>query len=361
MTDSGFKGMKAFLSVALLLFVGLTVSIWIGFHTKFSEDTLPFDDDQKGIKDQVVIKFSHVVAENTPKGLAAQRFAKLVDAKSDGRIKVEVIPNGGLYSDQEELEALERGDVQMIAPATTKLSTFSPKFQVLDLPYAMPTRESIIEVLNGDIGKTLLQSIEKGNMKGLTFWTNGFKQITTNEGPLLQPSDLNGQTFRIMPSPVLERQFQLLDAKAVGLDFNETYRLLESGELNGEENTISNIYSKKFFDVQSHLTISNHGFLGYAVIMNEDFWNGFTKGQQNILSESLKETTMWNQTHSFEMNEEQLSLIEQQSGIEIYHLTKEEKRKWAAYFEPVYKAFEEEIGTELVEQLKKVRAKHSDL
>ncbi|MCM3718989.1 DctP family TRAP transporter solute-binding subunit [Fictibacillus phosphorivorans] len=353
--------MKAFLSVALLLCVGLAVSVWIGFHSRFSEGTLPFDDDQKGIKDQVVIKFSHVVAENTPKGLAAQRFAKLVNEKSEGKIKVEVVPNGGLYSDQEELEALKRGDIQMIAPATTKLSTFSPKFQVLDLPYAMPTRESMIEVLNGDIGKTLLQSLTNSNMKGLTFWTNGFKQITTNDGPLKSPSDLKGQTFRIMPSPLLEKQFQLLNAKAVGLDFNETYRLLESGELNGEENTISNIYSKKFFDVQSHLTVSDHGFLGYAVIMNEDFWNGLSKSQQQILKESLQETTTWNQTYSFEMNDEQLRLIEKQSEIEIYHLTKEEKRKWADFFEPVYKAFDEEIGTELIEQIKKVRANHSEL
>jgi C4-dicarboxylate-binding protein DctP len=352
--------MKAFLSVAFLLFAGLAVSIWIGFHAKFSENTLPFDDDQKGIKEQIVIKFSHVVAENTPKGLAAQRFAKLVDNKSDGRIKVEVIPNGGLYSDQEELEALEHGDVQMIAPATTKLSTFSPKFQVLDLPYAMPTRESIIQVLNGDIGKTLLQSIEKGNMKGLTFWTNGFKQITTNDGPVKQPSDLKGQTLRIMPSPVLEKQFQRVNAKAVGLDFNETYRLLESGELDGEENTISNIYSKKFFDVQSHLTISNHGFLGYAVIMNKDFWKKLSEDQQKIISESLKETTQWNQTHSFDMNEEQLRSIEKQSGIEIYHLTDEEKRKWAEHWEPVWKGFEEKIGTELMRKMKNVRNEQSD-
>jgi C4-dicarboxylate-binding protein DctP len=352
--------MKAFLSIAFLLFAGLAVSIWIGFHTKFSENSLPFDDDQKGIKEQIVIKFSHVVAENTPKGLAAQRFAKLVDQKSDGRIKVEVIPNGGLYSDQEELEALEYGDVQMIAPATTKLSTFSPKFQVLDLPYAMPTRESIIQVLNGDIGKTLLQSIEKGNMKGLTFWTNGFKQITTNDGPVKQPSDLKGQTLRIMPSPVLEKQFQGVNAKAVGLDFNETYRLLESGELNGEENTISNIYSKKFFDVQSHLTISNHGFLGYTVIMNKDFWKKLSEEQQKIINESLKETTQWNQTRSFDMNEEQLRSIQKQSGIEIYHLTDEEKRKWAEQWEPVWKEFEEEIGTELMRKMKNARREHSD-
>jgi C4-dicarboxylate-binding protein DctP len=356
----GVYKMKAFLSIVLLLIAGLAVSIWIGFHTKLSEDTLPFDDDQNGINDQVVIKFSHVVAENTPKGLAAQRFAKLVDEKSNGRIKVEVIPNGGLYSDQEELEALKRGDVQMIAPATTKLRTVSPKFQVLDLPYAMPNHESIIEALNGDIGKTLLRSIEKDNMRGLTFWTNGFKQITTNDGPIKKPSDLKGQTLRIMPSPVLEKQFQLAGAKAVGLDFNETFKLLESGELNGEENTISNIYSKKFFDVQSHLTISNHGFLGYAVIMNEDFWKKLSKDEREILSESMKETTEWNQTHSIKMNKEQMRLIEKQSGIEINTLTDQERKIWSDQWEQVWKEFEEEIGTELMKKMKQLRAKHGD-
>jgi C4-dicarboxylate-binding protein DctP len=352
--------MKAFTGIAILLLAGLAVSLWIGFHSRLSEDTLPYDDDQHGIKDQVVIKFSHVVAENTPKGLAAQRFAKRVAEKSDGHIKVEVIPNGGLYSDQEELEALQRGDVQMIAPATTKLSTFSPKFQVLDLPFAMPTHDSILEALNGDIGKTLLQSIESKNMKGLTFWTNGFKQITTNKGLVRLPSDLKGQTLRIMPSPVLEKQFQLMGAEAVGLDFNETYRLLESGELNGEENTISNIYSKKFFDVQSHLTISNHGFLGYAVVMNGEFWKGLSDDEQTIIHEALDETTQWNQKQSFAMNEEQLQLIEAQSDIQIHKLTNEEKKKWAKQWEPVYVESEEKIGKELMKKIKNLRKKHQD-
>jgi C4-dicarboxylate-binding protein DctP len=352
--------MKSFIGIALILIVGLAVSIWIGFHAKMSEGTLPYDDDQKGIKDQVVIKFSHVVAENTPKGLAAQRFAKRVNEKSGGQIKIEVIPNGGLYSDQEELEALQRGDVQMIAPATTKLSSFSPKWQVLDLPYAMPTSESIIKALNGNIGNTLLQSLEEKNMKGLTLWINGFKQITTNDGPVVHPDDLKGQNLRIMPSTVLQNQFDEVGAKAVGLDFNDTYRLLESGELNGEENTISNIYSKKFFDVQSHLTISNHGFLGYAVIMNGEYWKNLSSKQQNIISEALNESTSWNQTQSFAMNEEQLALIEKNSSIDIHYLTKEEKREWANRWETVYRDFKSEIGEDLLSKMLKLRDSYKD-
>jgi C4-dicarboxylate-binding protein DctP len=352
--------MRAFTGIAVLLLAGLAASVWIGFHAKFSEGNLPYDDDQSGIKDQVVIKFSHVVAENTPKGRAAQRFAKRVDEKSNGRIKVEVIPNGGLYSDREELEALQRGDVQMIAPATTKLSSYSSKWQVLDLPYSMPSRESIIEALNGEIGKTLLGSLEKNNLKGLTLWTNGLKQITSNDGPVVHPSDLLGQTIRIMPSPVLEKQFQRAGAKAVRLDFNETYRLLESGELNGEENTISNIYSKKFFDVQSNLTISDHGFLGYAVIMSRDFWLTLTDEEQSIISEALDETTKWNQMQSFKMNDEQLSLIEKNSTIEIHRLSDEEKREWAKRWEPVYREFEDVIGKDLMTKIIKLRDKYRE-
>ncbi|KZE69521.1 C4-dicarboxylate ABC transporter [Fictibacillus phosphorivorans] len=352
--------MKALTGIVLILLAGLAASIWIGFHTKLSEGTLPYDDDQRGISEQVVIKFSHVVAENTPKGLAAQRFADRVNQVSDGNIKVEVIPNGGLYSDQEELEALKRGDIQMIAPATTKLSSFSSKWQVLDLPYMMPTRDSIIEAVNGEIGETLLQSLEENNLKGLTLWTNGFKQLTTNDGPIVQPSDLKGQHLRIMPSHVLKKQFELVGAKAVGLDFNETYRLLESGKLNGEENTISNIYSKKFFDVQSNLTISNHGFLGYAVIMNEDFWSKLTNEQQTVISKALEETTRWNQKQSFEMNDEQLSLIEDNSSIDIHYLTNEEKRKWFERWQPVYLEFEEEIGKELMSKMIQLRNSHKD-
>lgn len=347
--------MKAFTGIVLLLLTGLAASIWIGFHSKLSEGTVPYDDDQKGINEQVVIKFSHVVAENTPKGLAAQRFANRVDEISDGRIKVEVIPNGGLYSDQEELEALQRGDIQMIAPATTKLSSFSSKWQVLDLPYAMPTRGSIIEVLNGETGEILLQTLEKSNMKGLTLWINGFKQVTTNNGPIIQPADLNGQALRIMPSSVLKKQFESVGAKAIGLDFNDTYRLLESGELNGEENTISNIYSKKFFEVQSDLTISDHGFLGYAVIMNQDFWDHLTADQQKIISEALDETTRWNQTHSFAMNDEQLSIIQRNSSISIHRLTDKEKKEWAKAWEPVYLDIKEEIGEELLNKILQLR------
>ncbi|KAF0820776.1 TRAP-type C4-dicarboxylate transport system, periplasmic component [Bacillus sp. ZZV12-4809] len=345
-------------SYVLLAGSVLLLAAFLGYRSFFPGEEIPYDDDQEGLKEQIVFKFSHVVAENTPKGLAAQRFAKLVAEKSDGRIKIEVFPNGSLYSDIEEINALKEGQVHFIAPSTSKLGMLSLQWGVLDLPFAFPSREAALEGLNGDIGRQLLNSLQGAGLKGLAHWPNGFKQITSNRGPIQKPEDLKGQSFRIMQSDVLSAQFSRLKAKAVQDSFNSTYKLLEEGEVDGEENTISNIYSKKFYNLQQHMTISNHGYLGYAVMMSNKVWNEQSEETRKILLEAMEETTDWNSRMAFDMNEELLEKIRQNSSIQIHELTPDEKQQWQAMLDPVYEDFSHDIGKNLVRKMKELRAEY---
>ncbi|RXY99019.1 DctP family TRAP transporter solute-binding subunit [Fictibacillus sp. S7] len=350
--------MKTFLGIALFLITGLLLSFYIGFHFDFSERKLVSDDDQEGIKEQIVIKFSHVVAENTPKGLAARKFAELVDQKSNHKVKVEVFPNGSLYSDKEELHALQEGDVQMIAPATSKLGSISPKWQALDLPFAFPSEAAINEGLDGTIGRTLLSSLNSHNIKGLGFWVNGLKQITNKDHAIISTDDFKDRKFRIMSSSVLKKQFNLLGSQSVPMDFNETYRSLESGEVDGEENTISNIYSKKYYKVQNYMTISNHGFLGYAILINNDYWNSLPRNVQTIIQDAIKETVAWNQKHYISMNKKQLNSIKEESDIEIHTLNAEEKKRWIKKLKPLYQQYEPAAGKKLIHDIEHLQYKY---
>jgi len=202
----------------------------------------------------------------------------------------------------------------------------------------------------------LLDSLQKDGLKGLAHWSNGFKQFTTNKGRIVEPQDIRGQTFRIMQSEVLQAQYDLLGAKAQQESFNSTYNLIEAGHVDGEENTISNIHSKKFYNVQKHLTISNHGYLGYVVMMDQKVWDQQTKNTQQILLEAMDETTAWNDRHSILMNEEQLELIKRNSSIQIHELSDIEKQEWIKELYPVYDVLSTQIGNKLVEDIKELGA-----
>lgn len=350
--------MKSKYIIMLLLGVGLSIAIFTGYHYLLPKNELMYDDDQEGLKDQVVFKFSHVVAENTPKGLAANKFAELVYEKSNGTIKIEVFPNGSLYSDIEEINALQEGQVHFIAPSTSKLGMLSSEWGVLDLPYAFPNHEAVQEGLNGKIGQQLLDSLQKDEIKGLAHWSNGFKQITSNKGPIYEPADIKGQSFRIMQSDIIQAQFEKLHVKALQESFNSTYQLLEEGKVNGEENTISNIYSKRFYNVQKHLTMTNHGYLGYAVMMDQKTWDKQSEKTKTIIQEAMAETTAWNSSHSNKMNDDQLKLIKENSSIEIHVLTEAQQQEWKNKMEPVYDELAPEIGKQIVKDLKRLRAKY---
>jgi len=349
--------LRAFWGYFALISFGLILAIFIAFQSLFSKEDVGKDYEQVGMKDQIIIKFSHVVAENTPKGLAAVHFAKLVDDYTNHRVKVEVFPNQSLYGDQEEIKALLENKVQMIAPSTSTLTDLSPKWLLLDLPYIFPNRDALKEALYGEVGEELLHDLERNHIKGMALWTNHFKQITSNT-PIHTTTDFEGKTFRIMPSKVLKEQFEHFGASTLMLQFNETFTNLEQHKTDSQENTISNIYSKKLYRLQNYLTISNHGFLGYGVLMNQQFWDELPPDIQVQIQRAMQETTEWLWTKSDEMNRQSLLEIERSSSISMYKLSPAEKKQWMNEMTVIYPKFEPIIGAELMNKMKVIREKH---
>ncbi len=319
--------------------------------------TRVIDGQQVDKKDKIIIKFSHVVEENTPKGLAAIRFANLVRERSKGIIEVQVFPNSQLFKDGEEFEALSRGDVQMIAPTTSKIAQLLPQWQIWDLPYLFDDLDSVHQIMDGPLGKTLLAQLQQKNMKGLAMWDNGFKHLTNNDHPITKPGDLQGLTFRIMSQGILEEQFHSFGANTLYLPFNDVYQSLEEGRAQGQENTISNIYTKNFDQVQSYLTLSQHGFMGYTVIVNEEFWSQLPDQARELLEETMAEVTLWERDIAQKLNEEQLRELQKRNQIKIYTLDSEEKRIWQEDFALVYAKFAQKSGTGFLNDVKEFMEK----
>ncbi|AMX84521.1 C4-dicarboxylate ABC transporter [Geobacillus subterraneus] len=336
----------------LLLVIGVGLAAWTGSR-QADQERIVYDDEQRGLQKQIIIYFSHVVAENTPKGLAAQKFAELVEQKTNGRVKVEVFANGSLYSDGEELDALLRGDVQMIAPSFSKVTELIPEWQVLDLPFLFHDDNDVRRVFTGKVGAELLGMLEEKGIKGLALWSNGFKQMMGTTRPLVEPDDFRGLRFRIMPSEVIDKQFRLLGGEPVAVSFDRVYRALERHEFDGQENTISNIYSKGFYKFQPYITISNHGYLGYAVMMNQSFWNSLPKEIQQNIAEAMDEATRWNLRQSKAQNERELQQLKRREDVHLYLLSETEKRRWERKLAPLYQEFTRRFGSRLLNEIKK--------
>ncbi|WP_028552214.1 DctP family TRAP transporter solute-binding subunit [Paenibacillus sp. UNC451MF] len=350
--------MRSYLGIALMVVVGMAAALLIGFYPTLSQAPISYDDEQEGFDTQIVIKFSHVVAENTPKGLAAQHFAQLVKEKTNDRVKVEVYPNGVLYSEVDEIQALQQGNVQMIAPSFPNLSELLPSWMALDLPFAFPTNDAVQEAFEGSIGTTLFEQLERVNMMGMAYWGNGFKQITSNKGPIVHPIDLKGQHFRTMRSKLLDAEFRLFEMRTTEMPFNQVYRNYENGTVDGGENSISNIYTKKFYQVQKYMTISNHGYLGYAVLMNRSFWRKLPPDVQQQIQDAMKATTQWANQNAILMNEKQLGDIRNESHIQIYTLTPEERKEWMNAWDPIYSQYESYIGADIIKMIRQLQQKY---
>ena len=241
----------------------------------------------------IVIKFSHVVATNTPKGLAAEKFKELAEKYTGGKVKVEVYPNSQLYKDKEELEALQLGAVQMLAPSNAKFGPIGVKeFEVFDLPYILPDIPALRKVTDGPLGAKLLKLLEPKGMIGLAYWDNGFKQMSANK-KLVTPADYRGLKFRIQSSKVLEAQFRSLGAIPQVMAFSEVYQALQTGVVDGQENTWSNIYTQKMHEVQKYITVTNHGYIGYVVVVNKKFWDGLPADIRANCEKAMKEATAY--------------------------------------------------------------------
>jgi len=301
----------------------------------------------------IVIKFSHVVANDTPKGNAALKFKELAEKATNGRVKVEVYPNSQLYKDKEELEALQLGAVQMLAPSLAKFGPLGVKeFEVFDLPYIFPNKDVLYRVTQGPIGRDLMKKLEPKGITGLAFWDNGFKVMSSNK-PILKPADIKGQKLRIQSSKVLEAQMRALGAIPQVMAFSEVYQALQTGVVDGTENPPSNFYTQKMHEVQKHLTMTNHGYLGYAVIVNKKFWDGLPADVRGQLEGAMKEATKYNNDIAQRENEEALADVRKSGKTQIADLTIEQQAEWRKVLLPVHKEMEGRIGKELIEAIYK--------
>lgn len=331
---------KRMILVLLLFLLPLSLS---GCQS-YARDYEQFNGDEK-----IIIRFSHVVGEDTPKGIAARRFAQLVKEKSQGKIEVQVFANGSLYRDGEEWDALQKGNIQMIAPALSKMTSKIPELQIFDLPFFFSDIDQIHQMTDGKIGVSIFQKAKKYNVMPLAIWDNGFKQYTNLYYPLHKPEDFKGLNFRIMPSPILKEQFIMVDAKAEAQNFNDVYQLLADQQINAQENTISNIYTKKFHEVQNYLTLSNHGYLGYLVMMSGDFWNRLSPEYQSIIIESMNEVTVWQRLMALELQSQQLQAIKECHCIQIEELSDEEWQHFSEFYKPLHQSLEKKLGISLTE------------
>jgi C4-dicarboxylate-binding protein DctP len=301
----------------------------------------------------IVIKFSHVVASNTPKGAAAEKFRELAEKYTDGKVKIEIYPNSTLYKDKEELEALQLGAVQMLAPSNSKFGPIGVReFEVFDLPYILPDLATLRKVTDGPLGAKLLKLLEPKGMTGLAYWDNGFKQMTANR-KLIAPEDYKGLKFRVQSSKVLEAQFRALGAVPQVLAFSEVYQALQTGVVDGEENTASNIYTQKMHEVQKYLTMTNHGYIGYVVVVNKRFWDGLPADIRSQLEKAMKEATAFGNGQSAKENEEALEAIKKAGKTEIDTLTPVQDVAMRKAMEPVYKDVASRVGQPLIDEFVK--------
>jgi C4-dicarboxylate-binding protein DctP len=301
----------------------------------------------------IVIKFSHVVASDTPKGKAADKFKELAEKYTNGKVKVEVYPNSTLYKDKEELEALQLGAVQMLAPSNSKFGPIGVKeFEVFDLPYILPDLKTLRKVTDGPLGARLLKLLDSKGMTGLAYWDNGFKEMTANK-KLVAPADYRGVKFRIQSSKVLEAQFRALGSIPQVMAFGEVYQALQTGVVDGQENTWSNIYTQKMHEVQKFATVTSHGYIGYVVVVNKKFWDGLPADIRPELDKAMKEATAFGNGQSAKENDDALELIKKSGKTEIITLTPEQDAAMRKAMEPVYKDVATRVGQPLIDEFMK--------
>jgi C4-dicarboxylate-binding protein DctP len=296
----------------------------------------------------IIIKFSHVVADKTPKGQAALKFKELAEKYLPGKVQVQVFPNSQLFGDGQELDALLLGDVQLIAP-----SLYTKKLQVFDLPFMFDNLEAVDRFQHSPAGKELLSSMTSKGIQGLAYWHNGMKQLSTNKDQLKRPEDVKGLKFRIQPSDVLEAQFRALGANPQKMAFAEVYQALQTGVVDGQENTWSNIYTQKFYEVQKTIAETNHGVIDYMVIANAKWWNGLPADVKAGLQKAMDEATAYGNKLADDINQRDKKVIAQAGKAKIQELTKEDLAAWKKAMAPVWKKFEGGIGKDLIDAAQK--------
>jgi len=301
----------------------------------------------------IVIKFSHVVANDTPKGHAADFFAKRAAELTKGKVKVEVYANSTLYKDKEEMEALQLGAVQMLAPSLAKFGPLGVKeFEVYDLPFIFDNEAELQKVTQGPVGQQLLAKLEPKGIKGLAYWDNGFKSFSANK-PLIKPDDFRGLKMRIQSSKVLESQMRDLRAIPQVMAFSEVYQALQTGVVDGTENPHSNFYTQKMYEVQKHMTLTEHGYLGYAVITNKKFWDGLPADVRGQLGQAMKEASAYANKIAKDENDKALEAVRKSGKTEIHTPTPAERLAFKKVMVKTHKEMESRIGKEIIDAVYK--------
>ncbi len=305
------------------------------------------------LAEPISIKFSHVVAVDTPKGLAADFFKKRAEELTQGKVKVEVYPNSQLYKDKEEMEALQLGAVQMLAPSLAKFGPLGVKeFEVFDLPFIFSNYDDLHKVTKGAAGKALLDKLEPKGIKGLAYWDNGFKSFSANT-PIKTPEDLKGKKLRIQSSKVIEEQMRALKAIPQVMPFSEVYQALQTGVVDGTENPISNFYTQKMQEVQKYMTITDHGYLGYAVIVNKKFWDELPADIRTQLEKAMDESTDYANKIAKEMNDKDLESVKASGKTEVTALTPEQRAAFKSATVSVHDKMADRIGKETIDAVYK--------
>jgi C4-dicarboxylate-binding protein DctP len=309
-----------------------------------------------GIAAEYTLKFSHVVSPNTPKGKAADFFEKRLEELSGGKIDVQVYPSSQLYTDGAVVKALRLNSVQMAAPSFSKFGKIVPQLALFDMPFIFKDIDHLHRVQDGEVGTALKDMVTAKGIVALDFWDNGFKQFSSSKQPLINPSDAEGQKFRIMSSKVLEAQIKAVGGNPQMMPFSEVYSGLQQGVIDAAENPFSNIYTKKFHEVQKYLTVSDHGYLGYLVVMSKKFWNSLPADLQANVKQAMKEATAKEREYAKELNDTQFKAIQeyaQKTGkLEIYTLTDEQREAWRKAVSKIYPEFYSDrlIGKDLIEK-----------
>jgi len=299
----------------------------------------------------IVIKFSHVVAQHTPKGQAADYFKKIAEERTKGRVKIEVYPNSQLYKDKEEMEALQLGAVQMLAPSLAKFAPLGVKdFELFDLPFIFDNYQELHKITQGPVGAKLLKKLEPKGLMGLAYWDNGFKVMSANK-PLKTPEDFKGQKMRIQSSKVLDTQMRSMGANPQVLAFSEVYQALQTGVVNGTENPPSNLYTQKMHEVQKYVTLSDHGYLGYAVIVNKKFWLGLPADIRAILDGAMKDATKYANDIAKKDNDEALAAVKKSGRSQLITLTPQERALWKKTMNKAHTEHMDRIGTDTVKEV----------
>lgn len=306
---------------------------------------------------EIVIKFSHVTnTDKHPKGIAASLLEKRVNEEMNGKACMEVFANSTLYNDDQVLEAMLQGDVQMAAPSLSKFEQFTKKFRIFDLPFMFKNINAVDEFQNSDTGQAMKETMVRRGLLGLAFWHNGMKQMSSNKA-LMVPSDANGLKFRVQNSDVLKAQMAAMGASPQPMAFKEVYGALQTGVVDGQENTWSNIYGQKFFEVQDGITETNHGIIDYMLVTSSDWWDGLPEDVQTQLATIVGEVTAARNAESYNVNQDaKKSVIA--AGSEVRELTAEQRAEWVATMKPVWDEFVGDVGQENIDAAQAINAKH---